>query len=391
MVSIACGGTGGHLFPGLAVADPLVRSGCAVQLLISPKDVDREGVKSAEGMEIIALPAVGLQPGAFLSFLRGAWRSYRIARATFRRRRPAALLAMGGFTSLAPVVACRQIGVPVFLHESNSIPGRANRLLSFCAEQVFVGFPSTARRFGHRRVIVTGTPVRMRIQPMNEGPCRSSLGFEPDRPLLLITGGSQGARAINDIVISALPLLAARLPELQYIHLTGPHDFDKVNAAYVARRLKAVVRPFLSEMDLALAAATAAISRAGASSLAEFAAARVPAILIPYPAAADNHQFFNATAFVESGAARMIEQGRATPELLVAIAQELIIDSSRRNSMRSALTQWHRPDAGNQIVTQILSTIEQNGRPAARTNGSKVDARLSRGSDRAEARSIATV
>jgi UDP-N-acetylglucosamine--N-acetylmuramyl-(pentapeptide) pyrophosphoryl-undecaprenol N-acetylglucosamine transferase len=127
-------------------------------------------------------------------------------------------------------------------------------------------------------------------------------------------GGSQGASGINNLILAALPTLAARSPDLQLLHLTGANDFNKVQQAYVAQKLKAVVRPFLTEMELALGAASLAISRSGASSLAELAAVRLPSILFPYPTATDDHQYYNALAFVDSGAAMMFEQFSATPE-----------------------------------------------------------------------------
>jgi len=158
-----------------------------------------------------------------------------------------------------------------------------------------------------------------------------------------------------------LPLLVGQLPELQFLHLTGASDFDKVREAYGAQKLKAMVRPFLSEMELALGAATAAVSRAGASSLAEIAAMRVPAVLIPYPSASDNHQFYNAWAFVESGAARMLEQEKATPEILVGMVKGLIAKPDQTAAMKEALARWHQPNAAEQIAGQMIEAMARNG------------------------------
>src|SRR5438034_7262984 len=151
---------------------------------------------------------------------------------------------------------------------------------------------------------------------MDAASCRVNLGLDADRPVLLVMGGSQGASAVNHLVSQSLALLSTQSPDLQFLHLTGAGDFKKVGDAYAARKLKAVVRPFLTEMELALGAATVAISRAGASSLAELAAMRVPVVLIPYPSAADNHQFYNASRYLESRCARMVAQEKATPEVL---------------------------------------------------------------------------
>ena len=156
------------------------------------------------------------------------------------------------------------------------------------------------------------------------------------------------------MILSALPLLAGK--NWEWLHLTGANDFEKVKAAYAAKNLKAVVKPFLAEMDLALAAATVAVSRSGASSLAEIAAMRLPTLLVPFPAAADNHQFSNALAFEKTGAAKLLEQKNSTPEKVVAILTELIENETIRSKMQSALAQWHTPKAAEQIAESILQS-----------------------------------
>ncbi|HXT40463.1 MAG TPA: undecaprenyldiphospho-muramoylpentapeptide beta-N-acetylglucosaminyltransferase [Candidatus Angelobacter sp.] len=360
-VAIACGGTGGHLFPGLAVADVLAHSGCSVSLLISPKEVDQQAVKSAARVEVLTLPAVGLVNGNLGAFVRGFWRSCCAARQMFKVRTPQAVLAMGGFTSAPPVLAGQKAGAATFLHESNSIPGRANRWLAPLVDAAFTGFPSAARRLHCQTVKFTGTPVRTQFHSMDAAGCRVALGLNADRPVLLVMGGSQGARGVNQLITRSLPLLTAQFPALQFAHLTGTSDFESVRDIYATHRVSCVVRPFLSEMELALGAATVAVSRAGASSQAELAAMRVPSILIPYPGAADNHQFYNAWAFVESGAARMLEQEKATPEMLVEMIRGLVEKSDQTTSMKEALAKWHQPDAAEQIAGRILEAMARNG------------------------------
>ncbi|TAL03626.1 MAG: undecaprenyldiphospho-muramoylpentapeptide beta-N-acetylglucosaminyltransferase, partial [Verrucomicrobia bacterium] len=367
-IAIACGGTGGHLFPGLAVAEKLRDRGCQVALLISPKDVDQQAVKNVSGMEIITLPAVALQRGSRLAFLRGFWKSWRSAKQIFKSRPPQASLAMGGFTSAPPILAARSAGAKTFLHESNTIPGRANRWLARVVDQAFVGFPQAATQLRVREATVTGTPVRPQFQPRNAAACRGHFGFDAAAPVVLVTGGSQGASGLNDLVLSALPLVAERAPHWQWLHLTGPSDVEKVKQAYAARGLKAVVQPFLGEMELALGAASAVVSRAGASSLAEIAAMRLPALLVPFPAAADNHQLFNARAFVETGAARMLEQKAATPAQFLELLQGLVEDVDTVAKMRVALEHWHAPKAAEEIAEMILQAVGQTSerRPPAR-------------------------
>ena len=352
-VAIACGGTGGHLFPGLAVAEQLQKRGCAVALLVSPKDVDQEAVKSVRGMEIFTLPAVGLQNHNYLSFARSFWQSWRAARKFFKSRPPYAVLAMGGFTSAPPVLAARKFGARTFLHESNTIPGRANRFLARYVNEAFVGFPDAVTRLRARKVTRTGTPVRSQFHLGYPAPCRAVFGLEPNRPTVLVMGGSQGASGINEMIMSALTLLDTR--DWQWLHLAGTRDCAIVQAAYDKHHLDAVVKPFFAKMDLALGAATATVSRAGASSLAEIAAMLLPSLLVPFPTAADNHQFHNARAFEISGAARLLEQKNATPEKLVALLCELVEGSAARVKIKAALVHWHAPKAAEQIADIMLA------------------------------------
>ena len=264
---------------------------------------------------------------------------------------------MGGFTSVSPILAAKRAGARTFLHESNTIPGRANRWLARVVNQAFVGFPTAATRLHCRNVAVTGTPVRLRIQGCDAGNCRAALGFDPACPVLLVMGGSQGASGINELVVRSLPLLASRAPDLQWLHLTGAGDAAKVTKAYAPLKVKAVVRPFLKEMELALGAATATVCRAGASSLAELAALRVPAVLVPYPAAADNHQFHNARAFEATGAARLLEQKTATPDLLVQLLTDLLEKPAVREKMQDALGRWHTPRAAEEVAEAMLAAV----------------------------------
>jgi UDP-N-acetylglucosamine--N-acetylmuramyl-(pentapeptide) pyrophosphoryl-undecaprenol N-acetylglucosamine transferase len=382
-VAIACGGTGGHLFPGLAIAGELKKRGCNVALLISPKDVDQQAVKSAKDFEIFTLPAVGLQNRNYFSFAKSFWNSFRASRKIFKRRKPDAVLAMGGFTSAPPILAARKFCAKIFLHESNTIPGRANRFLSRFVDEAFVGFPESATRLKARKISVTGTPVRPQFQPHDSAACRSAFGLDSNLPTILVMGGSQGASGLNEMILSALPFfqergrlarefvvafqLAGEPPALQFLHLTGANDFEKVKQAYIARGIKAVVKPFLAEMDLALGAATISVSRAGASSLAEIATMRLPSLLVPYPTAADNHQFINARAFEKTGAAKLLEQKNSTPEKVAAILTELVENDLARSEIQNALAQWHQPKAAEQIAENILSAILQQQEKTAQS------------------------
>jgi UDP-N-acetylglucosamine--N-acetylmuramyl-(pentapeptide) pyrophosphoryl-undecaprenol N-acetylglucosamine transferase len=203
-------------------------------------------------------------------------------------------------------------------------------------------------------VTVTGTPVRPEFQPRGAAACRSALGLDPSRPVLLVMGGSQGAGGINELVIRSLPVFAKVAPDWQWFHLTGPAQNEKVQQAYAANGLKAAVHPFFANMALALGAATTAISRAGASSLAELAAMRLPAVLVPYPTATDNHQFHNAHAFVLAGAARLIEQETATSESLAGALVDFMENTEVRERTQEALAEWHTPNAAREIAEAML-------------------------------------
>lgn len=361
IAAVACGGTGGHLFPGLAIGEEFLHRGFDVLLLVSPKEVDQQGVKSATGMKVATLPAVAFSRSHPLRFCSGFWRSLLAAKKAFRPRPPQAVLAMGGFTSAPPILAGKMGGAATFLHESNTIPGKANRLLARLVDQIFIGFPSAAGRFARQKTVTTGTPVRPQFVESDAPACRMALGLQPQKPVLLIMGGSQGASGVNGLLFRALPGLIEAAPDLQFLHLTGPLEFDKVKAAYAAGGVKATVLPFLTEMELALGAATVAISRAGASSLAELAAMRLPAILIPYPTAADNHQYYNARAFADAGAALLLDQTESEGEKLAGLILGLLRDPLAFEAMREELVRWHSPQAAKQVVDRIITRLKAKG------------------------------
>jgi len=356
-IAIACGGTGGHFFPGLAVGEALRRRGWEVTLLISPKEVDQAGARAATGMKVETLPASAFSSGRRFAFLTGSIKSYFAVRKLFAARPPAAVLAMGGFTSAPPVLAAWRSGARTFLHESNSIPGRANRLLSRRVDRAFVGFPGAVTQLNTSAVTVTGTPVRAQFRPQPPGQARTTLGLDPRRPVLLVMGGSQGASRLNDRMMECLPTLISLAPDLQFIHLTGASDLDKVRTRYSELKRRALVQEFSPRMDLVLGAATAAVSRAGASSLAELAAMRLPAVLVPLPTSADNHQFHNARAFERNGAALLLEQKNASPGTLARMICRLLGSGRPHDNMCAALAHWHKPRAADDIAEAIVQAV----------------------------------
>lgn len=354
-VAIACGGTGGHLFPGLAVARELRDRGVEALLMVSPKAVDQHAVAGLGGeFRVMTVPAVGFTGANLPAFFLAGLRACRASRRGFQDWRPDAVLAMGGFTSVAPVLAGRRLGCPCFLHESNAVAGRATRWLSRMVEAVFVGFPAAAGRIRARRVVVTGTPVRPEFRKPSPEAARATLGLDPDRPLVLIMGGSQGARAVNDWVSAAAPSIARTDPRLQWCHLTGAADESRVREVYAASGLRARVLSFCSRMADLMAASTLAVSRSGASSLAELAAVRLPAVLVPYPDAADDHQRANARVFVEAGAAAVLDPAVAGVPEVVEVLGRLLSDPEARARIQAALAGLDAPGAAVRIAEAIL-------------------------------------
>ena len=354
-VAIACGGTGGHFFPGVAVAHELVKRGARVTLFISEKEIDRRAAASLPELSHIEIPAVAFSFWHPLRFLIGLKKATDQVRAQFENEPPQAVLAMGGFTAAAPIRAGRRFGAATFLHESNAIPGRANRFLARWTDEIFIGFEAARHRFKHKKISASGTPVRPEFRNQDRAESRRRLGFDAAQPLILVTGGSQGARAINQLVTAALP----KLPEAQWLHLCGSHDLAEVKAAHKQNGAHSEVHDFFDDMPAALAAADLVVSRAGASSLAELAAAKAPVILVPLPDATDDHQRANARTAVDCGGAVMLEQSETTPAAFAETVNALISDPGRLEKMGVAMNSLDRPDATQTIAGRILKACEE--------------------------------
>src|SRR5213595_2100134 len=219
---IACGGTGGHLLPGIAVAEVLRDRGHEVMLLISEKDIDALALSGRTSFQVEKLPSIGLPSPfspAFFGFLHRFYESLSVCRSLYRTFKPQVVLGMGGFTSTAPVLAGRIRGIATFIHESNAVPGKANRWTARMASAVMLGFKECAPFFPKTRTEITGTPVRTDLVRLDRADARRRLGLEEELTTLLVVGGSQGASGINQALIKALPFLQG-VP-LQVIHLSG--------------------------------------------------------------------------------------------------------------------------------------------------------------------------
>ncbi|MCP4848429.1 MAG: undecaprenyldiphospho-muramoylpentapeptide beta-N-acetylglucosaminyltransferase [Verrucomicrobiaceae bacterium] len=309
-IVIACGGTGGHLFPGIAVAEALRAQGGESLVLISEKEIDALAIKGYDDLCFETVPAMAmprlLSPKMIpfsLRFLRTLLRCNRIVSAF----KADAVLGMGGFTSLAPLMAGRRHGAKVFIHESNAFPGKANRIAARGADSVLLGLSACRRYFPGKDVDVVGTPLRkLMCQKHDKASALAHFGLEEGRKTLLVMGGSQGARGLNQAITGALEHISAL--GMQVIHLTGPADLDSIRAGYSHASLPYFVSAFCHEMHQAYSAADVAIARSGASSLAELSVFALPTILVPFPHAADDHQTLNAQVYTKSGAAEMLKE-----------------------------------------------------------------------------------
>jgi len=352
---IAGGGTGGHLFPALAVGEVLLGRGHELIIFISEKDIDALATKDRTEFQFEKLPSIGLPKlfsPAIFSFLKRFNDSLAPCRRLYRKFQPHAVLGMGGFTSTAPILAGRLRKVPTFVHESNAIPGKANRLNARITDAVLLGFAACARYFPKSRVQVTGTPIRkslMRRVPRAEA--LAAFGLSPERKTLLVMGGSQGARGINEAAIKALPLLK-EIP-LQVIHLTGPNDDQLAAANYRREEIPAHVAAFCHQMELAYSAADLALSRSGAASLSELSHFGIPSLLIPFPFAAENHQVLNAAIFAREGAAVVVEQGQVSVDTFAREIGALLRDDSRLQTMSRAARAL-APENAAQNVADIV-------------------------------------
>ena len=351
---IACGGTGGHLFPGIAVAEVLRDRGHEVMLLVSEKEIDALALSGRTNFRFEKLPTVGLPSPfspAILGFIRRFYESLSLCRSIYRKFKPQVVLGMGGFTSTAPVLAGRIRGVSTFIHESNAIPGKANRLTARMVRAVMLGFKECAPFFPKARTEVTGTPIRTELKPLDRQVARQRLGLRTDLQTLLVMGGSQGASGINQAIIKSLPFLHGA--PLQVIHLSGARDERLVADNYGREKIPAYISAFHHRMEEVYSAADRLVARAGAASLAEFAAFSLPSILIPFPYAADDHQTRNAEIYARAQAAVLVKESEITGELLARKIRELIESPERIRNMSVNSLQLAPKNAAGLVVTTL--------------------------------------
>lgn len=353
-IIIACGGTGGHLFPGIAVAQQLKAMGHHPVLLISRKDVDAEASKKYGDLEFHTVQAIAKPRLLSLrtpGFLWKLVRTYFSCKKIVRSEKADIVLGMGGFTSMPPVRAGKKLGLHTYVHDSNAMPGKSNRMTARWCPAVLLGLKEAAAHFPGKQCIVTGTPVReeLRHLPTAEQ-AKNTLGLPQDKPIILVTGGSQGARNLNSMLIEA----AKADPDVFYFVIAGKQDFERVNdLAAGAPNIKVI--GFCADMPAAYAAADGVIARAGASTLTELSLIGKACLLVPYPFAADDHQTCNAKVFTEAGAATMCKQDELNNDVVHNFVHNVILQPDARRAMEQAMLGQACPDAAECIARTITA------------------------------------
>lgn len=366
-VIIAGGGTGGHLFPGIAVADELVRAREDVKILfvVGQRRMESE-ILARHGYPSVSIPVEGLQGRGLL---KGLGVLFRLPRsllksvAILRSHAPGVVLGMGAYSSGPLCLGARLMGIPTAIHEQNAYPGLTNRMLGHVVNRVFVSFEGTLPCFGAKKTSLTGNPIRQAFFSIQEnardvGPLR-----------VLVMGGSQGARAVSEAFVEALGHLTREGVDMEVLHQSGEKDFERVQEDYGKRGLQGRVLPFIEDMAGALEQSDLVVSRAGATSLFELAAAGRPSILIPYPFATHHHQDANAQAMVQAGGARMILQKDLTGEVLARMIRGYAEDREALGIMARKARAFSRPQAARDMASALLGMARMRPADGCRAKG----------------------
>ncbi|MCS6969831.1 MAG: undecaprenyldiphospho-muramoylpentapeptide beta-N-acetylglucosaminyltransferase [Planctomycetota bacterium] len=352
------GGTGGHILPGLAIAEELRRWGWRDLLWIGDPERLEARLVPAAGIPLLPCGLPRPRPWSWrwwLAALRALWDSWRL----LRQQRPGVLVALGGYAALLPGLLAPLLGRPLVLLEQNARPGKANRWLSGLASCVVVHYPSAASELPRARCL--GNPVR-RIA------CRRR-ATGPELTVLVM-GGSLAAKSLNDLVALAAHQLRA-LPQLRLVHIAGEQDRERVSALYRAAGIAAEVHGFVTDMPALYERADLAVCRAGATTLAELCVAGIGSVLVPLPWAADDHQTANARALAEAGAALVLPQASSRPEDMARLLLELCREPARITAMGEAAARLGRPAAARQVAALICGLAEARQRRAQRRQAAR--------------------
>lgn len=359
------GGTGGHIYPALAVAKAWQeRFGSGSVLYVGTSRGLEARLVPTEGIPFLTVEVQGLPRQLnreLISFGPRLLRGLKQGRRILREFRPQIVLGTGGYVSFPMVALAAMAGIPAVLHEQNAFPGLANRLLARRVAGVALTFPEAAERFpGGVEFRVTGLPVRPEISRVSREEGLAYLGLNGNRPVLLVTGGSRGARSINQAMLEVYRALP-QLPAVDIVHITGELTYTETKEALalsgIERQKKGniLIKAYEHQMAYALAAADLILCRAGATTLAELTVRGLPAILVPYPYAAENHQEYNARALVRAGAARLVLDRELNGQKLVGLLRELLESPLTLQAMAAASRQLGRPQALDDLLEFLLA------------------------------------
>lgn len=374
VIAFAGGGTGGHLYPALAIAGELLSHLPQTHLVFfgTQRPIDRHIVEGAN-CELVRqrLPALSANPLRWPAVMAGFRRASSLCRARIDRERPMVVIGTGGYGSVPAVREARRAGVPIVLLNPDAVPGKANRYLAGMADLVFAQWEETVEQLPVATPVrVCGCAIRPEFHRIDRVAAAEGFGLASDKKTLLVTGASQGAQTINQAVLANLDLLEAR-PDWQVLHLTGEIDFECVSEAYRSREIRAAVLRFTDQMAGAIGLCDLMISRGGASTLAEITALGKPSILLPYPFHRDMHQMANARCLARAGAARivrdLVDPGKNGPALRATL-EPLLNDGQQRADMAAASQRLGKAHAAREIAEQIVELIGR--RDAARAGES---------------------
>ncbi|HXU00220.1 MAG TPA: undecaprenyldiphospho-muramoylpentapeptide beta-N-acetylglucosaminyltransferase [Polyangia bacterium] len=358
---VAGGGTGGHLYPGIAIAEEVKATTGGEAVFVGTARGLESKLVPAAGFPLELVKVSGLKRMGLRGLVRGMMRlpgAFIESARILRRHQPDVVLGVGGYASGPLVFAAALLGYPTAIHEANSLPGFTNRMLARLVRRVFVAFDDAAARFARRKVRYLGNPVRRSFLD------RVAAGAPTEEGnAIVILGGSQGSRAVNELASGMVRVLDARGRLPPVIHQTGADQFAEMQVNYAALGYegRVDVRPFIDDMPAVLSKAAVIVARAGALTLAELAIMRRPAILIPLPTAADDHQTMNALAFERAGAAVLLPQADASATRLGDLVDEILRDPARRAAMAAAMGTLARASATRDIVAELTAIARRSG------------------------------
>jgi UDP-N-acetylglucosamine--N-acetylmuramyl-(pentapeptide) pyrophosphoryl-undecaprenol N-acetylglucosamine transferase len=359
-IIITGGGTGGHVFPGIAVARELTKQPEVEVLYVGKNQGPEAGWVAQAGFAFEGIRVSGFPRGLtlkYFTFLADFARGFLVSNLILSRFKPAAVFSTGGYVSVPLSLAAALRGVPVALFEPNVLPGLAAKVLALFSRRIFTGFEATLRAFSQKKARWSGIPVRQEILTAEKTQARRSFGLDAHKSTILMLGGSQGARNLNRFLADLITFLGQGAQDIQAILMTGPGDFKKTVDRLDKCALKRVIRPFIANIHEAYAAADLVVARSGAMTCGEITARGLPAVLVPYPHA-KGHQEANARALEKAGSALVILEKELSDENLSQTVLALLKDTQRLKGMGESAKALAKSDAAGEIARGLLEMAE---------------------------------